>query len=57
MHLRGDEVTNHEGQRQHKHLHLIPCHLGIILAINEHIVEVGSVRSGQGDHGGVSHNR
>ncbi len=49
------EVTNHEGQSQQKHLHAIACHLGIFLAINVNVMEVGSIHSGQQDHGGFHH--
>ena len=45
MYLRGDEVTNHERQGEHEHLHTITCHLGIFLAINVNVVEVGRIRS------------
>ena len=38
--LRSDEILHHEGQREHQHLHLITCHLGILLAINVKVVEV-----------------
>jgi hypothetical protein len=44
MYLRGDEVTNHERQGEHEHLHTITCHLGILLVINVNVVEVGSIR-------------
>ncbi len=44
MYLRGDEVTNHEREGEQKHLHTITCHLGIFLAINVNVVEVGSMR-------------
>ncbi len=44
MHVMGylwsDDVPNHEGQREHQHLHLIACHLGILLAINVKVEEV-----------------
>ncbi len=56
--LGSDEVTNHERECEHQHFHAITshhCHLGIFLAINIHVVEMGSVFSGQGDHGSVSH--
>ena len=53
--LRSDEVTNHERECQHQHFHAITSHLGIFLAINIHVVEMGSVFSGQGNHGSVSH--
>ena len=29
--LGSDEIPNHEGQRQHQHLHLITCHLAFSL--------------------------
>ena len=38
--LGSDEIPKHEGQREHQHLHLITCHLGILLAINIKVVEV-----------------
>ncbi len=38
--LGSDEVPNHEGQREHQHLHSIACQLGILLAINVKVVEV-----------------
>ena len=44
MNLRGDEVTNHEREGENEHLHTITCHLGIFLAINVNVVEVGSIR-------------
>jgi hypothetical protein len=34
MYLRGDEVTNHERQGEHEHLHTITCHLGIFLEMS-----------------------
>ncbi len=45
MYLRGDEVTIHERQGEHEHLHTITCHLGIFLAIHVNVVEVGRIRS------------
>ncbi len=53
--LGSDEIPNHEGQSEHEHLHSISCHLGILFAINEKVVEVNPVFIGQGDHRGVSH--
>jgi hypothetical protein len=53
--LRSDEIPNHEGQREHQHLHAITGHLGILLAFNEKVVEMDGIISGQGDHGGISH--
>ena len=53
--LGSDEVTNHEREGQHQHFHAITSHLGIFLAIYVHVVEMGSIFSGQGDHGSVSH--
>jgi hypothetical protein len=38
--LGSDEVPNHEGQREHQHLHSIACQLGILLAIHIKVVEV-----------------
>ena len=38
--LGSDEVPNHEGQREHQHLHSIACQLGILLAIHLKVVEV-----------------
>ena len=55
IYLRCDEVTNHEGQGQHQHLHAITCHLGILFAININVVEMGSVCCAQCDHRGVCH--
>ena len=59
MHVLGylwsDEIPNHEGQREHQHLHSITCHLGILLAINVKVVEVNRILIGQGDHGGIRH--
>ena len=53
--LRSDEVANQERQGEHQHLHPVTCHLGVFLAINIDVVEVGSVCSGHCDHRGVSH--
>ena len=53
--LGSDEVPNHEGQREHQHLHSIACHFGILLAINVNVVEVDRVISRQCYHGGISH--
>ena len=53
--LRSDEVTNQEWKGEHQHLHAVTCHLGIFLAINVNVVEVGCICSGQGDHRGVGH--
>ena len=53
--LRFDEVTNHEREGEHQHLHSVTCHLGIFLAINVNVIEVGCVCSGHGDHGRVRH--
>ena len=41
--IRSDEIPNHEGQREHQHLHSITCHLGILLAINVNVVEVDRI--------------
>jgi hypothetical protein len=38
---------------EHQHLHLITCHLGILLAMNVQVVEVNQIISGQSDHGGI----
>ncbi len=60
--LWSDEIPKHEGQQEQQHLHSITCHLGIFLAINIKVVnkikvvEVNRIVSGQGDHGGISHN-
>ena len=37
------QIPNHEGQREHQHLHSITCHLGILLAINVNVVEVDRI--------------
>ena len=53
--LGSDEIPNHEGQREHQHLHSITCHFRILLAINVKVVEVNRILIGQGDHGGIRH--
>ena len=50
MYLWSDEVTNHKGKSQHQHFHAITSHLGMFLAININVVEMGRVLRGQGDH-------
>jgi hypothetical protein len=55
--LGSDEIPNHEGKREHKHLHPITCHLVILLAINEKVMEVDRIICGQGDHGGIGNHR
>ncbi len=44
MYLRSDKVTNHEREGEYEYLRTITCHLGIFLAINVNVVEVGSIR-------------
>ena len=51
--LWSNEVSNHERTRQHEHFHTITSHLGMFLAINVYVMEVGSILRGHGDHGGV----
>ena len=53
--LWSDEVSNHEGKRQHEHFHAITSHLGMFLTINVNIMKVGSILHGHGDHGCVRH--
>ena len=44
-----DQLSNHEGKREHEHFHAVASHLGLFLAINKNLVEVGSVLGGHGD--------
>ena len=44
--LGSDEIPNHEGQREHQHLHSITYHLGILLAINVKVVKVNWILIG-----------
>jgi hypothetical protein len=55
LHLWLNKITNHEGYCEHQPLHAIASHLCIFLAINVNVMEMCSVISAQGDHGGVCH--
>ena len=51
-----NEVTDHQGQWQHEHLHAITCKLAVLTAIHIEVIEMTSVLKGGSDHRRVSYN-
>ena len=43
LYLRGNEVANHEGQRQHEHLDAIACEFGVLSPVDVQVIEMSSV--------------